>query len=80
MMTTNPQGPSFFFTDMDRWKNKYSKHIGEREAQKRQIAKIQEINCLTQNTNIKSDGDYNAKAKGAKPADKKDGEKPEYFK
>jgi len=35
------------------WNQKFSKHIKEREVEKKHQAKTQNIHCLTKNTNIK---------------------------
>lgn len=42
---------------MDFWKNKFQKHIKEREFVKKMMAKTQNINCLTHNTNIKNENE-----------------------
>lgn len=51
-METVPNPPSFYDNDIEKWKNKFQKHIKEREFVKKMMAKTQIINCLTQNTNI----------------------------
>lgn len=53
MIETIPNPPSFYDNDMDKWKNKFAKHIKEREATKKFMARTQNINCLTKNTNLK---------------------------
>jgi len=65
-MSTVPNPPSFFYADIEKWNSKFAKHIKEREFTKRHLAKTQEINCLTRNTNIKDPEDINIKAKGGK--------------
>ena len=53
MLIANP--PSFYDKDMEKWKNKFQRHIKEREIYKRNFQKTQELSCLTRNTNIKDD-------------------------
>ena len=65
METTNPQGPSFYYKDWEFWQNKFAKHNKERDAYKRHMARTQDINCLTRNTNIK-DGEQTYGKRGKK--------------
>lgn len=60
------QGPSFYYKDIEFWQGKFAKHIKERDAHKRYLAKTQDINCLTRNTNIKTDQDEHVSRKGKK--------------
>ena len=59
-METVPNPPSFYDNDIEKWKTKFQKHIKEREFVKKMMAKTQNINCLTKNTNIKSDNELDA--------------------
>ena len=45
--------PSFFDKDMEKWKQKFQKHIKEREIFKRNYQKTMEMTCYTRNTNVR---------------------------
>lgn len=62
-METVPNPPSFYENDMDKWRNKFAKHIKEREFVKKMMAKTQNINCLTKNTNIRTDNELDAQGR-----------------
>lgn len=80
MEQTIPVGPSFYHKDIEFWQNKFQKHIKERDHHKRQLAKTQEINCLTRNTNIKAEeaGGGKKSKKGAPVSESVDN-KPSLF-
>ena len=57
--------PSFYDADVDRWYKKFSKHIDDREKQKKQMSKTMHITCRTVNTNIRAVDDMPKKGKAA---------------
>lgn len=71
--------PSFYDRDMEKWKQKFQKHIKEREIFKRNYQKTMEMTCFTRNTNVrKTENDEQepvAQSKRGKSIDPKKGEK-----
>lgn len=68
-MDTVPNPPSFYYNDIEKWNNKFAKHIKERDYFKKQFQKTSELTCLTKNTNVIALEDG---GKGSKSADPKD--------
>ena len=54
---TIPNPPTFYNQDIERWNNKFAKHIQERESFKKRYLRQTELTCLTRNTNIKQGDD-----------------------
>lgn len=54
---TVPVPPSFYDADIDRWYGKFKKDVEARQTQKKQLARVSDITCLTRNTNIRTEDD-----------------------
>jgi hypothetical protein len=63
-METIPNPPSFYYNDIEKWNAKFSKHIKERDQEKRQMAKTHTLSLHTRNTNIKAPEDVSNGVKG----------------